>query len=171
MFAFILALMSFLQPTNAPGVKWDYEPTARAIAKYSFSNPLWPREERGIERTADLLVSLSWFESNYNPDAEGDGHASFGLYQMTPGTAGSSPDALKDPDTATRIALSLIRTSFRICKDYPADERLGWYAHGGNSCANSDGRKKSKHRMWKAEWLGSKVPMPESVLYTTSLAD
>ena len=143
MFAWILSLMIAMQP-NAP---WrdSYESTAQAIAKVvAEEEPLFAGE-MGREKTAAVLVSIAWFESTFDPHATGDHGRSHGLYQI------QGKGELSDPVDATRAALSLVRASFRVCRARTMDERLGWYAAGGNDCER--GLRESRHRLLKAKWL------------------
>jgi hypothetical protein len=164
MISFVLLLMRFLQPEDSYGVTWDYEPLAKSIAYHAENEPLWPRNENGVERTSDLLVAMIWFESRYDSERVGDDGSSCGAYQISPGTAQLTCEELKDPEIGTTTAMRLIRESFAICKDRPFRDRLSWYAHGGNGCASEDGAKKSRHRFYKAEFLQEKVSMAESMM-------
>jgi hypothetical protein len=166
MFTYILILMRFLQPENTYGVTWDYEPVAKAIAAHAESDPLWPKEDDGVLKTAGILVSQAWFESRFNPDAVGDHGDAIGLYGTHWQTAGldqEHQDLLTDPSFATETFLRLAKQSFSICRGFPEFERLGWYAHGGNGCTNEDGRKKSRHRFYKSEWVLRRNPFVESM--------
>jgi hypothetical protein len=150
MFAWVLSLMIAVQP-NAP---WrdTYESTAHAIAKVvAEEEPLFAGE-LGRERTAAVLVSIAWFESTFNPAAVGDHGRSRGLYQI------QGEGELSDPVEATRVALRLVRASFRVCRARTMDERLGWYAAGGKDCER--GLRESRHRLLKAKWLVKNRPPP-----------
>ena len=61
-----------------------------------------------------------------------DGGAGLGLFGTHAATLGRPV-----PPTATGQAdavIELLQTSFRICKEHPLDEKLGWYMAGGNGC-------------------------------------
>jgi hypothetical protein len=128
-----------------PDAPWrdTYDVTAQAIERAANGT---------LEGEAEL-VALAWFESRFQPDAEGDSKSSFGLYQIAPGTCGCSKDELINPESASRIAVRLIKVSRSICRDYPNEERLGWYAQGGNTCDSERGRRLSAHRIAKAKRL------------------
>jgi hypothetical protein len=157
----VLTLMVALQPA-APW-RASYDDTARAIAQVVTDEaPVYPGEF-GRERTAALLVSVAWFESNFQPGAVGDcGHKgpcakgekgrSHGLYQV------QGHGDLEDPVDATRAALGMVRASFKVCRARDVTEYLGWYAAGGNDCAR--GLPESRHRVRKAQWLFRAHPPP-----------
>jgi len=147
MVAWILALMLLVQP-RAPW-RASYEATAAAIAQVvEESEPLF-QGPLGRPRTAALLVSLAWFESTLKPDAMGDHGQAHGLYQV------HGHGELVDPLEATRVALELVRQSFRACRARPLEERLAWYAGGGYDCSSpsSAALRKSRHRVLKGVWL------------------
>lgn len=150
MIAWILAAMVLLQP-SAPW-KDSYEHTAKGILEGATSEPIF-RGDGGVFRTVALDVSLAWFESRFNPVALGDKGRSWGLYQFQDH---GKPEGVK---AQTIIANRLIRESFRICAARPLEERLGWYAAGGNGCDR--GLTHSRHRIWKAQWLIRKLGKPE----------
>ena len=114
-------------------------------------------------------------ESSFQPNAEGDCDKttkygtcvkgstphSFCLLQISEtnfkGFNTSREEIQSDVGKCVRIGLALMHQSFRICKSLPLDEKLRWYAGGGNGCpVNEDSGRKSKHRMQKAFWLFSK---------------
>lgn len=150
MTAWILAIMIAMQPT-APW-RSTYEATARAITDVvTEQEPLFAGD-LGRERTAVLLVSVAWFESTFKPGAVGDKGASHGLYQV------QGHGDLTDPHDATRAALGMMRASFRVCRERPIVEALGWYAAGGNDCDR--GLRESRHRVARALWLFRRYPPP-----------
>ena len=139
----ILTVMALLQP-KAPW-EGDYETVARDIARGAAASPVF-EGEYGIQRTIALDVSLAWFESRFDRHAIGDHGAAHGLYQVHAREA-------ETVEAQTIEANELIKASFRICKNRPLEERLGWYASGGNGCDKPGGLKASRHRMLKAIWL------------------
>jgi len=162
----VLGLMTSMQP-HAP---WEasYPATAGAIARVVGDEvPLFEGSD-GRARTAALMVSVAWFESAFQPGAVGDcGHAgpckkgetgqSHGLFQV------QGQGELKDPMDAARAALGMLRASMRVCRARPLEERLGWYAAGGNDCDR--GLRESRHRVLRAMWLFKRYPPPgESVI-------
>jgi hypothetical protein len=150
--AWILSLLLIMQPT-AP---WSdtYEATARAIDQVVQEQPsLFTDDLEGRQKTAALLASLAWFESTLKPNAVGGRGRFRGLYQ-TGGRTGANGD-LSDPVVATRVALALVRESFRLCAARPLDERLANYAAGGTTCRDVGdlALSKSRARVRKAMWL------------------
>lgn len=142
MIQIILTIMVALQP-SAP---WrdSYEKTAIGIYEGAQAEPIFSGEY-GIQRTIALDIAIAWFESRFNPQAVGDKGKSWGLYQVQ--GHGQSDDV----KTQTIIANKMVLQSFRVCKSKPLDERLGWYAAGGNDCER--GLRESRHRMGKAQWI------------------
>ena len=135
----ILLWMVMLVPSSP----WraTYEETAIAIAETVQENaPLYADDETRI-KTAATLVALARFESAFNPTAVGDNGASHGLYQQ------QRDGELHDVREATRVALSQIRISGRICRGRNRGELLGWYAAGGDGCSNPRGLQQSRNRM------------------------
>lgn len=143
----VLSLMIGLQPL-APW-RESYPETASAIARASRTFPAF-EGANGAKRTAALLVSLAWFESRFDPQAHGDHGQSLGLFQISRVHAKSVE--LLEPNYAPYHALSLIRRSFEVCRSKPVDERLAWYAAGGDGCSDA-GIRKSAHRMALARRL------------------
>lgn len=134
-----------------PSALWrdTYEDTAIAIADVVESErPLFENDEARI-RTAATLVALARYESSFDPNAWGDrGNGdSYGLYQQ------QRFGKLRDPREATRVAISQIRISARICGRRAKNEMLGWYAAGGDGCDNAVGLAKSRNRMKLARQL------------------
>lgn len=122
----ILSLMSILQP-EAPWID-TYPATASAIDKaVQEQPPLFEGDPDGRAKTAAILVALAWAESTFKPNATGRGGVR-GLFQV-----GGHGD-MSDPVKASRVALELVRESFRVCKARPVGERLAVYAAGGTSC-------------------------------------
>ena len=145
-----LSLMQVLQP-EAPW-KATYENTANAIVSIAVEHPL-NLADKPIERTIALLVSLSWFESRFDPNAHNSkdpGGGSYGLYQ-----ASRKPLASVEEDTEN--ALQLIRQSFKLCTGLPPDKLLSWYTTGGPKCFPT---KESTHRMALANRLLKEHPAP-----------
>jgi hypothetical protein len=152
--SWILSLMLVLQP-QAP---WSdtYSSTASAIDQAVQEEPaLFSNDAEGRARTAALLVALAWAESTFKPNAVGR-RGVRGLYQV-----GGRGD-LSDPLKASRVALELIRDSFRLCGGRPVSERLAVYAAGGTSCKDpgTEALKKSRFRVMKGAWLVKQHPPP-----------
>lgn len=153
----VLSIMHVLQPA-APWID-GYPETANAIAIAATNDPLYAGPH-GAERTAAVLVSLSWFESRFDPAAVGDGGASLCLGQVGGSNLkalGLTRDAvLSDRATCLRGVLSMIRTSVAVCRGRPLAESLGHYASGGRTCG---GLVKSRHRMNLAAQLLREHPL------------
>jgi hypothetical protein len=150
----ILSLMMLLQP-RAPWIG-TYEATASAIDQaVQEEESLFPDEPDGRAKTAAILVALAWAESTFKPNAVGYGGVR-GLYQI--GGHGN----LSDPLKASRVALELLRESFRLCAKRPVNERLAQFAAGGSSCKapGEEALKKSRFRVSKGLWLVKQKPPP-----------
>lgn len=140
--AWILSLMLSLQPA-APW-REDYYHVAKGILEGAKAIPVFSGQH-GVFRTIALNVSLAWHESRFNRYARGDQGKSWGLFQYQ--NHGTPEDAAEQTKQANRLILQ----SFRVCKDKPLNERLGWYAAGGNGCER--GLRESRNRMNKAKIL------------------
>lgn len=190
--AWVLLLLTKLEP-NAPW-KDTYPATAAAFAESAVAHPLFSGEE-GPRKTAALYVGVSWYESTFNPKAEGDHRC----LEWAPAVAGARPKCRKkgeptsfclgqinssnfaalrvsreslingEPDEEGRPGRSgvevcvsamntMLRQSMRNCAHRPLEERLGQYAAGGDGCSTL-GFEKSRHRVTKALWLFSHVPL------------
>lgn len=139
--------------------KWaeTYSATAAAFAEIATRSTLFQGED-GAKKTAALFVAWSYNESRFDPKAIGDKGTSFGLFQIKRSTAPTaSLEELTDSFHSTRIARDLMLQSFRICKDFPLEERGGWYAAGGEGCKEA-GRKKSRVRIGLAIRLDKEAP-------------
>lgn len=160
----ILGLMTYLQPV-AP---WEatYKDTADAIARVvAVEEPLFEGPD-GRERTAVLMVSVAFFESNFKPGALGDcGHEgpckkgevgkSHGRFQV------QGHGELLDPLDDARAALIEMRASMRACRAHPVEDRLAFYASGNaDGCENAGGQRASRNRMKRAMWLYKRNPSP-----------
>ena len=161
MIAWILALLTATEP-NAPW-KDTYPATATAMAESAQDEPLFAGKD-GPKKTAALYVSLSWFEARHNPRAVGDHGHSFCLGQINDtnfkGLGIASGEELFDVRKCLHAVNRMVRTSFRVCARAELEDRLSWYAGGGDGCRVN---MKSKHRMRKALWLVATYPMaPEA---------
>ncbi len=52
----------------------------------------------------------------------------------------------------------MMKRSMQVCATEPLENRLGWYAAGGEKCTR--GFRESAHRMNKAHWLFWNIPTP-----------
>lgn len=149
--AWVLFAMSSIQP-KAPWID-TYPKTADAIAKVSIDEPLFDGDD-GPRRTAALFVSVAWFESTFNPKAEGDKGQSVCLFQIgvsnLKALGTTRQEILEDVEVCTRAARRMMKISFNVCRRRPFEEWLGHYASGGNTCG---GLKESRHRVEKAKWI------------------
>lgn len=174
---FVLAMMLKAQPA-APW-RASYERTAVAIARASSARPLFAGAD-GAERTAALVVSVAWFESRFQPDAEGDRPClerdargecsrrgepqSFCALQVGRSNLAwlgvTRERLLEDVDACVDVGLRMMHLSFRVCRAEPLEHRLAHYAAGGYRCplSNEDASRKSGHRMAKAIWLFQNTP-------------
>jgi len=160
--AWALALMTHLQPPAITPWASTYETTARAFVDAAEAAPVYGGSD-GVARTLATDVAVAWFESRFDPEATGDRGASIGLFQIARPFAPA--DDLRAPARAAVVAQRLFLQSFRICKGYPALERLGWYADGGAGCGRTGGRgeaarAKSLHRLQLASRLLEDFPPP-----------
>lgn len=166
---YALALMVKAQPRT--NVAWanTYETTAAAIAKVASANPLYPGTE-GIKRTISVMVAVAFFESHFDPKAEGDcpdkdsngmcvkGSVprSFCAFQVDksnfPFLGVTKDEILGDVEVCARSGLRMMKESFRLCKGWKPDELLNQYATGGSVCVRPR-RDEGEHRMRKAQWL------------------
>jgi hypothetical protein len=141
----LLLAMLAKEPGPLPWI--DFLPVeAEAIAEEDSARPL-PGMTPGL--TAALDVVMAWHESRFRPDTlhdHGTGYGLFGTHEKTLGRQVSLEVAGQVVDWH-----ELARTSFRICSDHPKEERLGWYAAGGQGCENRLGL--SRARIWEAERL------------------
>jgi hypothetical protein len=152
--SWILSLMTLLQP-EAPWVA-TYPATASAIEQAVREQPsLFPDDPEGPAKTAAILVALAWSESTFKPNAVGR-RGVRGLYQI-----GAKGD-LADPLVSSRLALEMVRESFRLCAKRPTNERLAIYAAGGTSCKDppAEALAKSRFRVMKGLWLVKQRPPP-----------
>lgn len=163
--AWAMRMMLMLQPA-APWVD-TYESTAIVLAEEAVQSPLF-RGDSGSVQTLSLFLSVAWFESRFDPHAQGDCKEkrdgkcistpqSLCMFQIgrsnLAGLNVSETALLSDVRTCTRAARTLMKISFGVCRDFPRMEILGHYASGGSACG---GLRESRHRMAKADWIFTK---------------
>lgn len=172
--SWVLALMLELEPKSP--FRETFDRTSTAIARASERSPL-PGQD--ANKTAAILVSVAWFESRFQPDAEGDCDKtnetgtcvkgskphSFCLLQIGEsnfkGFRTTREEVQTNVDSCITVGLGLMNQSFRICASKPLPERLAQYAGGGPVCFTKDeARKKSGSRMAKAVWIYSHKAPP-----------
>ena len=139
---YIVSIMLTLQPI-APW-KDRYVEIANEIQVGAEREPVFSGAY-GVQRTLALDIAVAWFESRFNPDAIGDNGRARGLYQVH--YHGPDEPVREQTERANRM----MRASFKVCARRAIEERLGWYAAGGNGCER--GLKHSRHRMGLAEKL------------------
>lgn len=170
--AWVLASMISAQP-SAPW-RESYETTAAVLAQVATDAPLFGGRE-GARRTASWFVSVAWFESRFDPRAQGDCRRkdpqgrclsdpqSLCLFQIgvsnLPSLKKSPSDLLESVETCTRVARQLMQISLGVCRGRALEEGLGHYASGGASCG---GLRESRHRVNKARWLFDHIPAEKS---------
>lgn len=143
----VIAMMRAVSMFETP----HFPEIATAISTASNHDPLFPHRKEGCAATAAVLVAIAWHESNFRPNAVGDNGESLGLYQIQPPTAKIDGKLLLIPRNASYVAIDLVRTSFRQCKDKPWEERLSWYISSGYGCHRSEKiRELSRVRMQTA---------------------
>ena len=173
--SWVLSLMMHAQSMHP--YRATYERTSEAIAKHASERPLFSGQH-GDAKTAALIVAVAQYESSFQPDAEGDCTKggkkakcttpgaiphSFCLLQVNESnfkTFGiTREDIQTDIDVCVRTALSIMHQSFTICRALTLEDRLRFYAGGGNGCpTNEDAAIKSRQRMLRGMWLFKAVP-------------
>lgn len=151
MWKYILVLLQSLQP-NAPWIG-TYEQTARAIDEVAHEDPLY-RGEDGVVRTVAEIVAIGWYESKFDPRAEGDHGNSLGFGQVGVSNLpalGMTRDDLLDVRQNVRAMVRMLRDSHRACAVAPLEDQLAAYATGNGHCFVPEGVLASKHRMGLAK--------------------
>lgn len=175
--AWALSLLVGTQPV-APW-RETYEATAAAMAESANSDSLFAADD-GPARTVAYYVSVSWFESNHNPRAEGDCRDSKGA-SVDCKTAGATPHSfclgqihdsnfaalgvtrdalLEDVGTCVHAMHVMLKQSLHLCSArWPSEQEawLSWYTGGGPDCETRT--TKSAHRVLKAKWLFARFPV------------
>lgn len=173
--AWVLALMQKAEPTYEQSPWRDtFASTATAIARAAERHPL-PLGDDSAERTAAMLVGVAFYESHFQPDAEGD------RPKLADGTRGRArsvcamqihetnfaamkvtrAELLGDIQRCIDTGLEMLHISFSVCRAKPLERRIAHYAGGGNGCpTNGEATSKSEHRVRKALELFKAVPPP-----------
>jgi hypothetical protein len=174
--AWILTLMVSREPASP--YRDTFGATAEAIATTASREPLPGFSEN---ETAALIASVAWFESRFQPNAEGDCTdaarrvsvdcrrpgaipRSFCAMQIhetnLAGYGTSRAEILGSIDRCIVIGLRIMRESFRVCARRARGERLAWYAAGGGECSRKeDAIRKSKHRIALGDYF-ARLPRP-----------
>jgi hypothetical protein len=172
--SWVLTLMLKAEPAHAQS-PWraSYEATAAAIARAADQRPLFAGQD-GAAKTAAVLVSVAWFESRFQPDAEGD------KPKLADGTRGRArsvcamqvhesnfaalkvtrAELLSDVQRCFDTGLELLHVSFGVCRAQPLEHRLAHYCVGGNGCTLPT-KGEDAHRMRLALALFKALP-PEA---------
>jgi len=160
----------------APGSPPSLDRVADGVVTAAEENPAFAGED-GVAQTVAVLLAIAWRESGFKVAAAGDcpGLApgsrectadkraqSLGLFQIGRGNAGwlgvSVADLTGEPVVQARIALRMVRTSFKICATRPLEERLGWFHHGHEGCSDSSA---GRARMRLAREILRRWPAPK----------
>lgn len=140
LFPIVLQAMTALAPNR------DHTVIAGSISRtVADEAPLFADDIDRVH-TALVLVAVSFRESTFNNDAV----SKTGDYCHL--QINRRPDLGKDVDACTRVGLSMLRTSFRVCPKSP----IAWYAVGGpreRACSSPFGLRISADRMSLAGWL------------------
>jgi len=173
--AYALSVMIAMHPVSP----WQntYETSAKAISTASIRNPIFGGVD-GAAKTVALVIAVADFESGFQPDAGGDCSEttdkgicakgskphSFCMMQINEsnfrGYRTTKEEILSNIDVCVSIGISMMKQSFAICRSRPLEERLAWYAGGGNNCPiGLDATRKSNHRIAKAMWLFKTYPL------------
>lgn len=156
------SIMNQLAPSSPHASTFSH--TAEGMAIAAVETPVFAGEQ-GPVRTLALELAIALGESGFNPHATGDcpnlppgsprcsmeRHAqSLGLFQIGKSNLRwlglAEDDLVGEPLVQARAALKLVAQSFKVCVNKPVDERLGWYARGGDGCQESGaGRARMRH--------------------------
>lgn len=150
----VLVMMGALSPHRPSD---DLVAVAIASACLAGESPYADDADR--VKCSSVLVSIAFREGSFQPHVIGDKGASYGTWQINlPGKAKtiegwSGPLLLDDTQAAARVALRMVRESFRICPAAP----LSFYAEGPRGCTSPRGQRISADRMNLARWVRGKV--------------
>ncbi len=134
---FILASMGVLAPGR------EHVENATAIASVLLAEPPLFRGDDDRRRTAALVVAIAFRESSFRNDVKSKTDDSC-MMQVN-----RRPDLAEDPAKCVRVALTMLRESFRMCPDYP----IAFYASGPGACGNARAQRISRDRMAIAKRL------------------
>ena len=119
----------------APGR--DHTANAAAIADVVLDErPLFANDESRL-RTAALVVAIAFRESSFRNDVtspQGDAC----MMQIN-----RRPELTRDPRACVRVAMTMLRESFRMCPKHP----IAFYASGPGACTNERAQRISRDRM------------------------
>lgn len=139
---FTLAAMLSLAPGR------DHSRLGNAIAREVSRVDALFADDADRRRTASLVIAVAFRESSFIHDAVGDKGQSFCAMQIHR-SSGGTPELLEDTDACIRTAMTLLRTSIRVCRPHP----IAWYASGPSGCTNERAQRISRDRMALARSL------------------
>lgn len=159
-----------------------FDATAEGLVEAAQAAPLFTGDQ-GVEQTIAVELAIAFRESGFKVDATGDCNGlpagsplcpraramSLGLFQISrfnaPWLGVTADDLVGPPKTQATLALVMIRRSFQICVNKPLEERLGWYAVGGEGCKDS-GAGRARMRLAKSilvRWASPSSVAPTDV--------
>lgn len=130
-----------------------YEPIEATVSRYiSMAEDIshvvgeTPGEKvRSVEFEALLLGSIASFESAYRNDVDTclkSRGGAFSIFQIVGGGERSKRNVCSSRREAVRVALSMVRESFRVCHSLAFEDRLSFYTDG--ACHSSWWRSRSR---------------------------
>jgi hypothetical protein len=137
---FVLACMLDLAPGR------DHITNATAITSVVLSEPPLLRNDEDRIRTAAFVVAIAFRESSFRNDVKSKTNDSC-MMQIN-----KRPDLAEDPEKCVRVAMSMLRESFRMCPLHP----LAFYASGPGACENERAQRISRDRLAIAAQLVKK---------------
>jgi hypothetical protein len=140
--ALVLAMMLSLVPGR------DHSTNAGAIARVVESERPLFKDDAAKVRTAALVVAVAYRESAFKNDAisKTNDHCMMQVNRR--------PDLARDPEACVRVAMTMLRESFRMCPEHP----IAFYASGPGACTNERARRISNDRMAIARRLAKVQP-------------
>ncbi len=139
---FVLASMSSLAPGR------DHMANALAISTVVLEEPPLFRGDDDRRRTAALVVAIAFRESSFRNDVKSATNDSC-MMQIN-----RRPDLAEDPAACVRVAMTMLRESFRMCPEHP----IAFYASGPGACSNVRAQRISRDRMAIAKRLAAVNP-------------
>lgn len=128
---FVLACMGLLAPGR------DHLANAQAITTVVLDErPLFKDDDSRI-RTAALVVAVAFRESSLRNDVK-SATDDYCMMQVT-----KRPDLALDPELCVRVAMAMLRTSMRLCPEFP----IAVYAEGPFGCGSGRAQRISRDRM------------------------
>lgn len=138
---FVLAAMAVLVPDR------DHTEIGEAIAFAVDSEPALFAGDVDRRKTAALVVAISYRESSFNNEAVSRTN-DWCHMQIN-----RRPELASDAEECTRVGLTMLRESFRMCPASP----VAFYAAGPGACTNARALRISRDRMNLAKWLVARI--------------